>query len=59
MELKSDVENAIKNSRDEIMGHFNELESRVREVEKSIVAVPEIVQTVALNMDKSYDRLIP
>ena len=51
------MENALKNSRDEIMGHVGELESRVKEVEKSIVAVPKMVQTVAHNMNKSSDEL--
>ena len=56
-ELKSDVKNAIKNSRDEIMGHVEKLELRIGEDEKSIVAVPEMVKTVASKMNESADKL--
>ena len=56
-ELRSDVEKAIKSSRNEIMVHGDDLESRVKKVERSVVAVPEMVDTVVKNIDKSYDEL--
>ena len=55
--LKSDMETAIKISNDELMGHVGECKSRVEKVKKSIVAIPEMVQTVAHKMSESSEKL--
>ena len=45
--LKLDKKTAIKANRDETMGHIGVFESCVEKVEKSIAAVPDMVETVA------------
>ena len=39
------------------MGHVDDLESRVKEVDRSVVAVPGMVATVVKNMDESSNEL--
>ena len=51
------MEKAIKSSRNYIMVYVDDLESRVKKVELSVVAVPEMVETVVKNTDKSSDEL--
>ena len=56
-ELKLDLENALKISHMEIMGHVDELDSHLTKIEKSTMAVPDLDQTVTRNMNKNSDEL--
>ena len=50
--LKVDVEQAIESSRNEIMVHVDDLNTRVKKVEHSVVAVPGMVDVVVKNMNE-------
>ena len=49
--LKRDVDKVIASNRKAIMGHVNELDTRVKKVEVSVATVPEMVKVVMKNMD--------
>ena len=56
-ELKSDMKTAINISHEKVMNRVEACELRVEGVEKSVIAIPGMVQTVALKMSQSSDKL--